>query len=86
VYLLLRVCGWFDLLSEDSHVVQCVCGERRREDVQGGTVFGVKGGVEGFGQDVCCVVCGGHAPNSHIALHVILFDFVVSYVYRSRVF
>ncbi len=41
-YLLLRLCGWFDLLSEDSQVVQCVCGgERRVEDVQWGTVFGM---------------------------------------------
>jgi hypothetical protein len=85
-FLLSRLCGCCDLFSEDSHVVQCVCGERRREDVQGGTVFGVKGGLEGFGQDVCCVVGGGHSPNSHIALHVILFDFVVANVDRAGVF
>ena len=40
-FLLFRLFGWFDLLSEDSHVVQCVCGERRGEDVQWGTVFGM---------------------------------------------
>ena len=48
-FLLFRLFGWFDLLSEDSHVVQCVCGERRVEDVQRGTVFGMKRGLESFG-------------------------------------
>ena len=40
-YLLLRVCGWFDLLSEDSHVVQCVAvgSDGRVENVQRSTVF-----------------------------------------------
>ncbi len=38
-----------DFLGEDSHVVQCVCGERRVEDVQRGTVFGMKRGLESFG-------------------------------------
>ncbi len=78
--------GRFDLLSEDSHVVQCVCGERRGEDVQWGTVFGVKGGLESFGQDVCGVVDGGHSPDSHVSLHVILLDFVVANVDRAGVF
>ena len=41
-YLLLRVCGWFDLLSEDSHVVQC---DGRVEDVQRSTVFCMKRGL-----------------------------------------
>ncbi len=35
---------WFDFLSEDSHVVQCVGvgSDVRVENVQRGTVFGVK--------------------------------------------
>ena len=41
-YLLLRLCGWFDLLSEDSHVVQC---DGRVEDVQRSTVFCMKRGL-----------------------------------------
>ncbi len=40
-FLLFRLFGWFFLLSEDSHVVQCVCSECRVEDVQLGTVFGM---------------------------------------------
>ena len=46
-YLLLRVCGWFDLLSEDSHVVQCVAvgSYGRVENVQRSTVFCMKRGL-----------------------------------------
>ena len=43
-FLLFRRFGWLFLFSEDSHVVQCVgvCSDGRVENVQRGTVFGVK--------------------------------------------
>ena len=43
-FLLFRLFGWFFLLSEDSHVVQCVGvgSDGGVEDVQRCTVFGVK--------------------------------------------
>ena len=46
-FLLFRLFGWFFLLSEDSHVVQCVGvgSDGRSEDVQRCTVFGVKRGL-----------------------------------------
>ena len=46
-FLLFRLCGWFFLLSEGSHVVQCVGvgSDGRGEDVQRCTVFGVKRGL-----------------------------------------
>jgi hypothetical protein len=85
-FLLFRLFGGVDFYSEDSHVVQCVCGERRVEDVQRGTVFGMYWGLKCFGQDVCGVVGGGHSPDSHLSLHVILLDFVVANVDRAGVF
>ena len=48
-FLLFRLFGGFDRCCEDSHVVQCVRGDRRVEDVQRGTVFGMKRGLESFG-------------------------------------
>ncbi len=53
----------------------------RVENVQWDTMFCVKGGLEGFGQDIGGVVSRRHFPDAHIAFHVILFDFVVAYVY-----
>ncbi len=85
-FLLFRLFGGFNLLSEDSHVVQCVGGERRCEDVQWGTVFGVYGWLEVFGQDISGVVGRGDSPYAHIAFHVILFDFMVAYVNGPGVF
>ena len=43
-FLLFRLFGWFFLLSEDSHVVQCVGvgSDGGVKDVQRCTVFGVK--------------------------------------------
>ncbi len=40
-FLLFRWFEWCFLLSEDSHVVQCVYGKRGGEDVQWGTVLPV---------------------------------------------
>ena len=49
--VMFRRFGWFFLFSEDSHVMQCVgvCSDGRVENVQRGTVFGVKRGLEVFG-------------------------------------
>ncbi len=46
-FLAFGLFGWFFLLSEDSHVVQCVGvgSDGRGEDVQRCTVFGVKRGL-----------------------------------------
>ncbi len=46
-FLFFRLFGWFLLLSEDSHVVQCVGvgSDASVENVQWGTVFGVKRGL-----------------------------------------
>jgi hypothetical protein len=60
-----------------------VGSDGRAENVQWGTMFCVKGGLEGFGQDIGGVVGGGYSPDSHPSLHVILFDFVVADVNRS---
>ena len=40
-FLLFRLFGVVDRCCEDSHVVQCVRGDLRLEDVQRGTVFGM---------------------------------------------
>ncbi len=48
-FLLFRLFGGFDRCCEDSHVVQCVCCDRRVEDVQRDTVFGMERGLEIFG-------------------------------------
>ena len=50
-FLVFRLFGWFCLLSEDSHVVQCVGvgSDGRVENVQWGTVFCMKRWLEGFG-------------------------------------
>ena len=48
-FLLFRLFGVSDRCCEDSHVVQCVCSERRVEDVQRGTVFGMDWGLKYFG-------------------------------------
>ena len=50
-FLLFRLFGWFFLLSEDSHVVQCVGvgSDGMVENVQWGTVFCMKRWLEGFG-------------------------------------
>ncbi len=57
----------------------------RVENVQWGTMFCVKEGLKGFGQDIGGVVGGRYSPDSHPPLHVILFDSVVSDVNRSGV-
>ncbi len=66
--------------------MQCAYGDRRVEDVQRGTVFGMYGWLEVFGQDISGVVGRGDSPYAHIAFHVILFDFMVAYVNGPRVF
>ncbi len=48
-FLLFRLFGWFILLSEECHVVQCVGSDGRVEDVQWGTVFCMKRWLESFG-------------------------------------
>ncbi len=46
-FLLFRRFGWFFLFSKDSHGVQCVIvgSDGRIQNVQRGTVFGVKKGL-----------------------------------------
>ncbi len=48
-FLLFRWFGRFDCCSEDSHVVQCMCGDGRVEDVQWDTVFGMYWGLKCLG-------------------------------------
>ncbi len=79
-FLLFGLWGWVFLLSEGSHVVEgdAVGSDGRVENVQWGTMFCVKGGLEVFGENVCSVVGRGYSPDSHSAFHVILLDFVVT--------
>ena len=50
-FLLFGLWGWVFLVSEGSHVVEgdVVGSDGRVENVQWGTMFGVKGGLEVFG-------------------------------------
>ena len=47
-------------------------------------MFGVERWLEGFSEDIRCVVGRGYSPDPHIVLHIILFNFVMSDVNRSR--
>ncbi len=55
----------------------------RAEDVQWGTMFCVKGGLEGFGQDIDGVVGGGYSPDSHGSFNIVLFEAVMTDINRS---
>ncbi len=43
----------------------------RAENVQWGTMFCVKGGLESFGQDIGGVVGGGYSPDSHGSFNIV---------------
>ncbi len=52
--------------------------------VERGAMFCVERWLEGFGEDIRCVVVRGYSPDPHIILHIILFNFVMSDVNRLR--
>ena len=85
-FLLFRWFEWFFLLSEDSHVVQSsdVWLDGSVQDVKRGAMFCVERWLEGFSEDIRCVVGRGYSPDPHIVLHIIMFNFVMSDVNRSR--